>query len=445
MRKIQLATLLAAACVGGAAHGATLLQVYQEALANDPVIASARANLQAGREKEPQAFSQLLPQISASLTSTRTLGDISVPIAGVSGDRNNTTNTYLVSLTQPLFRLANWEAWQQGKLQVAATEAVYAQAQQDLIVRVSQAYFDVLASQDALATVQAQKAAITEQLASAKRNFEVGTATITDTHEAQARYDLAEAQEIAADADLQIRRAALQQIIGHAPAPLAPFKPGLKLELPQPSRVDDWVKSAENQNYSVVGQQLAFEIADREIKRNRAAHAPTLDLVASRGRNLLNGPALTTPTATATTATNSTQLGVQLTVPLYAGGLVNSRVREAVALQDKARSDLENARRTAAQGARQAYLGVTAGLAQVRALEAAEVSSQSALDSNLLGYQVGVRINIDVLNAQQQLYTTRRDLARARYDTVLNAFRLKNAAGVLKEDDVVKINTLLQP
>jgi outer membrane protein len=441
MRKTLIATLLAAcAC---SAQAATLLQVYQEALANDPVIASARANLLAGREREPQGFSQLLPQVGVNLASTRSLGDISVP--GISTDRNSTTNSYLVSLTQPLFRLANWESWQQSKLQVAATEAVYAQAQQDLIVRVSQAYFDVLASQDALLTVQAQKTAIAEQLASAKRNFEVGTATITDSHEAQARYDLAQAQEIAAEADLQIRRAALQQIIGHPPGDLAPFRPGLKLESPQPGAVAEWVKSAEDQNYSVVGQKLALEIAGREIKRNRAGHAPTVDVIASRGRNLINGPSLTTITPTATTATNSTQLGVQMTVPLYSGGLINSRVREAVALQDKARFDLENARRTAAQGARQAYLGVSAGLAQVRALEAAEVSSQSALDANLLGYQVGVRINIDVLNAQQQLYTTRRDLARARYDTVINGFRLKNAAGVLKEEDLGRINTLLQP
>jgi outer membrane protein len=441
MRKSLIATLFAATLAGGGAHAATLLQVYQEALANDAVIASARANLLAGREREPQAFSQLLPQLGVNLSSTRTLADLSVP--GVTTDRNNTTNAYLVSLTQPIFRLANWEAWQQGKLQVASTEAIYAQAQQDLIVRVSQAYFDVLASQDALATVQAQMTAITEQLASAKRNFEVGTATITDSQEAQARYDLAQAQEIAAQADLQIRRAAVQQIIGRPPESLAPFKPGLKLETPQPSGMEDWVKSAESQNFSVVGQQLAVEIAAREIKRNRAGHAPTVDVVASRGRNLINGPTLTIPSAT--TTTNSTQLGVQLNVPLYSGGLINSRVREAVALQDKARSDLENARRTAAQGARQAFLSVSSGLAQVRALEAAEVSSQSALDSNLLGYQVGVRINIDVLNAQQQLYTTRRDLARARYDTVINGFRLKNAAGVLNEEDLARINMLLQP
>jgi outer membrane protein len=443
MRTTLIATLLASAFAAGHAQAADLLQVYREALANDPVIASARYNLEAGREREPQGFSQLLPAVGLSASSVRTNADVT--LGGLASERNSTTSAYTVSLTQPLFRLANWEAWQQSKLQVAATQAVYAQAQQDLMVRVSQAYFDVLAAQDALATVQAQKTAITEQLASAKRNFEVGTATITDTHEAQARYDLAVAQEFAAESDLQIRRAALQQIIGHPPAALAPFKPGLTLNAPQPAGIEQWVGSAEAQNYGVVGQQLAFEIAQREIKRNRAAHAPTLDLIASRGRTAVAGSPTTTAVPISGTNSNVTQVGVQLNLPLFAGFSTDSRVREAIALQEKARFDLENARRTAAQGARQAFVGIASGLAQVRALEAAEVSSQSALESNQLGYQVGVRINIDVLNAQQQLYSTRRDLARARYDTVLNGLRLKNAAGVLKEEDLVQVNSLLQP
>ena len=443
MRKTLTAILLASALAGAGAHAEDLLQVYQAALVNDPVIAAARANLAAGREREPQGFSQLLPTVALGASSTRALADVTS--SGLSSDRNSTTNAFNLSLTQPLFRLANWETWQQSKLQVAATEATYAQAQQDLIIRVSQAYFDVLAAQDALATVQSQKTAITEQLASAKRNFEVGTATITDTHEAQARYDLAVAQEFAAESELQIRRAALQQIIGRPPGALAPFIPGLKLGAPAPANMDAWVDSAQNSNYGVVGQQLAVEIAQREIKRNRAGHYPTVDLVASRARTLVNGSPTTTAAPVSGLSTNATQVGVQLNVPLFSGFAVNSRVREAISLEDRARNELENARRTAAQGARQSFLAVNSGLAQVRALEAAEVSSQSALESNLLGYQVGVRINIDVLNAQQQLFTTRRDLARARYDTVLKGLRLKNAAGVLKEEDLVQVNSLLRP
>jgi len=309
-----------------------------------------------------------------------------------------------------------------------------------LIVRVSQAYFDVLAAQDALASVQAQKAAITEQLAAAKRNFEVGTATITDTHEAQARFDLAIAQELAAQSELEIRRHALQQIIGKPAGELATLKPGVKLSAPTPADINKWVTSAEQQNFGVVSQQLALEVAQREIKKNRAGHYPTLDLVASRSRSNQTGSTLTATGGTS----DSSSVGVQWTIPLFAGFAVTSKVRESIALEDKARSDLENARRTAAQGARQAFLGVNSGLAQVRALEAAEVSSNSALESNRLGYQVGVRINIDVLNAQQQLFTTRQNLAKARYDTLVNSLKLKSAAGTLKEEDLVQVNSLLK-
>ncbi|GAB3539424.1 TolC family outer membrane protein [Noviherbaspirillum agri] len=427
MRKPVLATLIAGAFLSLNAHAINLLQVYQEALANDAQYASARAALTAGQERTTQGRAGLLPVIGA--TGTRSKAEPpNIPTSIMA-------TTYGVSLSQPLFRWGNWEQYQQSKLSVAVSEAQFAQAQQDLIVRVAQAYFDVLASQDALASVQAQKTAITEQLASAKRNFEVGTATITDTHEAQARYDLVVAQEFAAQSDLDIKRTALQQIIGKPTGELAMLRPGVKLSTPEPAVIDQWVQSAEQQNYGVLSQQLALEIAQREISRNRAGHYPTVDLEASRSYS---------DRTTATTANGYTNsVGVRWTVPLFSGFAVTSRVRESIALEDKARADLENTRRVAAQGARQAFLGVNSGLAQVKALEAAEVSSQSALESNRLGYQVGVRINIDVLNAQQQLYSTRRDLAKARYDTIVNSLKLKSAAGTLKEEDLVQVNSLL--
>jgi len=438
MRKPVIATLLAGSFLTLNAHALDLMQVYREALANDAPFASARAQLTAGQERSTQGRAGLLPTIGIGGSYNRS--DLEATSAGLTTNRDFSSRGYTVSLSQPLFRLANWEQYQQGKLSVAVSEAQFAQSQQDLIVRVSQAYFDVLASQDALASVQAQKTAITEQLASAKRNFEVGTATITDTHEAQARYDLAVAQEFAAQNDLEIKRTALQQIIGKPAGALATLRPGVKLSTPEPGIVDTWVQSAEQNNFGVVGQQLALEIAQREIKRNRAGHYPTVDLVASRSHNNQNGSA-TSPTGS---VSDNNAIGVQWSIPLFAGFAVDSRVREAIALEDKARSDLENARRVAAQGARQAFLGVNAGLAQVRALEAAEVSSTSALESNRLGYQVGVRINIDVLNAQQQLFSTRRDLSKARYDTIVNGLRLKAAAGTLKEDDLAQVNALLQ-
>jgi outer membrane protein len=429
MRNHLIAALIASAFLTLPAQAADLLQTYQDALANDAQFASARASLAAGQEKVVQGRAGLLPTVGLSGGYSRT---------NIEDVRNSSSNSYTLALSQPLFRWANWQQYEQGKLSVAASEVQFAQAKQDLIVRAAQAYFDVLAAQDALAFVQAQKVAITEQLASAKRNFEVGTATITDTHEAQARYDLAVAQEFAAQNDLEIKRTALQQIIGKTPETLATLKPGVTLSVPEPVQINAWVDSAEKQNNSVLGAQIALETAQREISRNRAGHYPTLDLVASRSH-------ANQPSSTLADATNSNSIGLQWSIPLFSGFAVDSRVREAIALEDKARNDLETARRNAAQAARQSFLGVNSGLSQVKALEAAEISSQSALDSNKLGYQVGVRINIDVLNAQQQLFSTLRDLAKARYDTILNGLKLKSAAGTLKEEDVQQVNALLKP
>lgn len=438
MRNTLLATLIAGTLLSLDARALDLLQVYQQALANDPVYASARYSLQAGAEQSTQGRAGLLPTIAARGSVGRT--DTDLTRTGVPSTQNSRTNSYALELRQPLLRWANWEQYQQSKLLVAASEAEFAQAEQDLIVRVSQAYFDVLTAQDALASVQAQKVAITEQLASAKRNFEVGTATITDTHEAQARFDLAVAQEFAALSDLDIKRAALDQIIGNPAGELATLRAGVQLAAPQPAQLEPWVSSAETRNYGVIGSQLAREIAKREISKTRADHAPTVDFVASRSHNNQRGGTVTIPTDV---ESDSNAIGIEWNIPLFSGFSVTSRVREAIALEEKARADMETARRNAAQSARQSFFGVNSGLAQVRALEAAEVSSQSALESNQLGYEVGVRINIDVLNAQQQLYVTRRDLAKARYDTLLNSLRLKSAAGTLREEDLAEINSLL--
>ncbi|AMO93823.1 type I secretion outer membrane, TolC family protein [Collimonas fungivorans] len=430
MRNTLMASLIASALLAANAHAVDLVQTYQQALANDPVYTSARYALSASNESSIQGRAALLPVVGFGGNYSR---------AGESW--KTITNNYSLQLTQPLFRPAYWQQYQESKLSVAAGEVKFAQAEQDLMLRVSQAYFDTLTAQDVLATLQAQKSAIAEQLASAKRNFEVGTATITDSNEAQASYDLVIAQEIAASNNLEVARNVLQQIIGKPPAPLATLRAGVQLSAPQPAAIENWVSSAEQQNFGVVGQEIALNSAKYEIKRNRAGHLPTVDLVASRAHSDVSG----SPIPFYNISQMSNSIGVQWTIPLYAGGAVNSGVRQAVALEDKARSDLENARRNAALNARQAYLGVSSGLAQIKAYEAAEISSQSSLDSNRLGYQVGVRINIDVLNAQQQLYSTRRDLAKARYDTLMNSLKLKSAVGALKEEDLQQINALLTP
>ncbi|MGJ9417277.1 TolC family outer membrane protein [Massilia sp. CMS3.1] len=442
MQKPLIAVLLASAFVSLNAHAIDLIQVYQQALANDATFASARASLAAGRERVPQGRAGLLPQVGLSGSYGKSDQDSSQFNPGqgvfVGGGSNQRSNQYTLALSQPLFRWDRWQTYEQSKLAQAIAEAQFAQAQQDLITRVAQAYFDVLSAQDTLESTRAQKSAVTEQLASAKRNFEVGTQTITDTHEAQAAYDLVVAQEFAAVNELENRRTMLQMIVGTDPGTLAPLQTGVTLAPPQPANVDPWVSSAENQNYGVTVAQLTVESAKREISKSRAGHLPTLDLVASSSRTDISGR------SAGSGDSRSNAIGVQWTVPIFSGFGVTSRVRETIALEDRARNELETTRRTAALQARQAFTGVNSGLAQVKALQAAEVSSQSALESNKLGYQVGVRINIDVLNAQRQLYSTRTDLARARYNTILSGLRLKAASGSLREADLLPVNNLLQ-
>ena len=433
--------MASAALLSPAAWGADLLSIYREAIANDAVYSSAKYALDAGREKEPQGFAGLLPNVSATANTTANNANVSFrgPTSFPVGERFFNSNGYTISLTQPLFRWQNWATYQQSKLLVAQSEAQFAQSGQDLIVRTVQAYFDVLAAQDALAVAGAQKTAISEQLAQAKRNFEVGTSTIVDTNEAQSRYDLAVATEISAQNDVETKRTALLQIIGKPPGELAPLRPDVTIPPPQPAQIDSWVDASENNNYLVKAQDAGAEAAKRNVDINRAGHLPTLDLTAQRLRSSATGNTTTNIGSDA----NQTAIGLQLAIPIFSGGMVSSKVREALANYDKARADLENQKRTAAQNARQSYLAVTNGLAQVRAYEAALVSSQSSLDSNKLGYEVGVRINIDVLNAQQQLYQTKQSLSKARYDTIVNGFKLKAAAGGLSDEDVIAANALL--
>lgn len=415
-------------------HALDLMQAWRDALQNDAQVASVRAQLEAVRERVPQARSQLLPAIGASAAMSRVHSD-----TNRAPSRRFTSENYGIQLSYPLLSLPEVEAHEQSKLAVAIGEAQYLQAQQDLIVRVARGYFDVLAAQDDLESIRAQKRAITEQLAAARRNFEVGTATITDQQEAQARYDLSAAQEIAAGNALEVQRAALAQLIGRPVGEAEVLRPGVVLQAPQPSSEQTWVQQALDSSLVVQQQRVNNEIARREIERRRYVRYPTVDVVGSVGRSENSG------VAQLGLRTHSASIGVQLSVPLYTGGGIDASVREAAALHDSSRFDLENVRRQVEQATRQAFLGVNSGLAQVSALEAAERSSQLALDSNLLGYQVGVRINIDVLNAQQQLFSTRRDLARARYDVLVNGLLLKSTAGTLSEDDVAAVNALLVP
>ena len=439
-RLLPLSVALAAA-LASPVRAQSLLDLYESARGYDAPYQSAKAQYDANLYKSNQAKAGLLPVVglAASASNTNINFESSSPTPPTTSSRSFDSQNTSVSLTQPLYRPANLASYEQGKRQLEQAQAQLLTAEQDLIIRVSQANFDVLNAQDTLAFVGAQKTAVAEQLASAKRNFEVGTATITDTREAQARYDLVIAQEIAADNDLRVKKLALDQLVGKtgtAPKPLAVA--GLP-EL-QPTDVNTWVQEGQDSHPGIRQAKLALDVAKLETNKAEAGHKPTLDLTASYNLNSnVGGTAL----AATSSRTNSQVVGVSFNLPLFAGFATQNLVKQNLALEDKARADLENTQRTVAQATRAAFFGVVSGLGQVKALEAAEASSQSALDANKLGYQVGVRINIDVLNSQSQLFQTKRDLSKARYDVLVGGLKLRQANGSLKADDLQGVNALL--
>jgi outer membrane protein len=412
-----------------------MVTLYREALANDSVYAAARFQYQATLEREPQARSALLPNLALTADAFQRRYDSYDPDFGNSfGDARAG-----LSLSVPLYRPQNWEALEQAKLVVVQGESVLEQARQDLLIRLANAYFNVLAARDQVIALEVSKEATLQQLAQAKREFEVGTKTIIDTNEAQARYDQIVAQLQVAVGTLLVRRSELSAIVGREPEVLAGLDENPKLTLPQPNDINSWVKAAEDGNYGVRIARASSEIATREIQRAKDGHKPTVDLVANYNASKFNG----TQTSDNNFRANTGNVGLQFTLPLYSGGLTQSRVREALSLQEKAASDLESARRNAANAARTSLTGVNFGLTQVQALESAERSARTQLESTRLGYQVGVRIQLDVLNATTQLVATQRDLKRARYDFLLSGLNLKAAAGALTEDDLRAVNALL--
>jgi len=434
--RLHSACLLALCLAGGAAQAQSLNQLYEQARGFDATYLSARSLAESAEYKAAQAEALRLP--SASVNGSATLNEINTVTDANVGSR---VGAVALQGRHALFNRSNTASYEQAQRALQVSKADLESAEQDLIVRVAQAYFDVLAAQDALAAAQAFKKAVAEQLASAKRNFEVGTATITDSREAQARYDLATARELVADNDLRTKRTVLDQLVGR-PA-IAPQGLALPVALPPvlPADMDAWVGTADAVHPTIRRARLAQEVARLETDKARAAGLPTVDLVGSLGTNKSAGSA-TVPNSTRGTATQAS-VGVQVNMTLYSGGLVQNRIKETVVLEEKARQDVEAARRGVALGTRSAYLGVQSLQAQVKALEAAEVSSKLALDATELGYKVGVRVNLDVLNAQSQLYDTRRDLAKARYDVIVNGLKLRQASGQLNPQDVRSVDGLL--
>ena len=437
--RLVAATALNLAALGPATvHAQSLDELYTAARGYDATYLSARALADSAPYRAAQADALLRP--SVSLDASANTGRVETGF----GNGSFNTRSGQLSARQPLFNRNSSVTIDQSERELEASALRLEVAEQDLIVRLAQAYFDVLAAQDALATTRTSKVAINEQLASAKRNFEVGTATITDTREAQARYDLARFTQIQAENDLTTKRILLDQTVGVAN--VAPKQLALPIALPPlaPANIDDWVTRADAEHPLVRKARIALEIAKLDTTKARAGNLPTVTLNGSYGRGHSRNDLQTQSAAFAysTPSTGST-VSVNLSVPLFAGFQIQNRIKETLVLEDKSINDLEFARRSVAQATRQLYYGVGSFAAQVSALEAAESSSKLALEATQLGFKVGVRVNIDVLNAQAQLYTTQAQLAKARYDTIMAGLRLRQASGRLTPDDVASVNGLL--
>jgi outer membrane protein len=432
---LAVAALAALAVLAAPAQAQSLRELFDAARGYDAGYLGAQAQAEALRHRAEQAEALLRPSLGLVTGAALTLTD--TPAAG---GRDLRALNVAVNGNQPLINRASTLAVDKARKSVEVTSADLAVAEQDLMVRVAQAYFDVLGAQDTLGTAEANKQAIAEQLASAKRNFEVGNATITDTREAQARYDLATAQSLIAANDLQTKRITLDQLIGRTgvePLPLA--QPVVLPQLPADD-VEAWVGKTTDAP-QVRRAQIGYEIARLETRRTDAGNAFTVDLDGTVGSAHNSGRAAVS--AGGTGLAHNARVGVTLRLPLINGGLVDNQVKEAISLEEKARLDLDSARRAVAQATRQVYFGVQSGQAQVRALEAAESSSKLALEATQTGYRVGVRVNLDVLNAQTQVFSTQRDLAKSRYDVVVNGLKLRQAAGVLNTGDLDAVTGLL--
>jgi outer membrane protein len=439
---LQPLAFAAGLLLAGAAQAQSLQELYDAARGYDATYLATRANAEAAAARAAQAEALIRPTLGLSATGTQARSE---PPSGSGGvGVNSRTLTAGLQGRYSVYNAANLPTIDKARRALTIAEADLESAEQDLIVRLATAYFDVLAAKDALTTSQANKAAISEQLASAKRNFEVGTATITDTREAQARYDLAVAQELAADNDLRVKRVTLDQFVGRVGVePKGLAQPVALPALPS-TVVDTWVATADEQHPAVRKARLGLEIAQLDTQIARAGNKPTLDASATVGaqnlHNSLNGPAAI---ASGVGTSKTASVGLTLSYPLYTGGLTQNRIRETLVLEDRARNDLDFARRSVAEATRRAFFGVQSLRAQVSAYEAAEASTKLALEATQLGYKVGVRVNLDVLNAQTQLFTTQRDLAKARYDVVVNSLRLRQASGQLRPEDLSAVNSLL--
>jgi len=417
-----------------------LLEIYQLAEKNDPQFKAAQAAHMAALEAKPQSRALLLPDLSLSARAVRDREDIQSSSSTIFTTETtySTTKGYSLSLTQPLFNAEYFIQLRQADAAIGQADAELAAARQDLIIRVSERYFDELAALDNLEFARSEKSAVERQLEQTKQRFDVGLIAITDVHEAQAAYDLAVAQEIDAENQVSSSREALSELTGQKHETLGNLTDKMQLIPPDPANIDNWSDTALDQNFALIAAEFVVKAAQDEIKLQRSGHLPTLDITASHGFTDISGGSF------GARETEDSTIGIQLNVPLYTGGLTNSRVREAVQQLEQARENLEQQRRATLRQSRDAYLSTSAAINRVKAFQQAVVSAQSALDATEAGLEVGTRTTVDVLNSRRNLFGAQQNHARSRYDYILNTLRLKQAAGILSKVDLEQINNWIK-
>ncbi len=417
-----------------------LLSVYQQAEQNDPQFRAAAADYQANQEARDQGLAPLLPQVNLSGSMSENTTDIKTFVSDPSreGSTDYESTSYSLTLSQAIYHHDYFVQLRQANAQVARAEANFRNAKLDLIVRVAQRYFDYLAAIDNLSFARAEQKAIEQQLNQTRQRFNVGLIAITDVHEAQARYDQSVAQTISAENQLAIARENLREITGQLHEQITKLGEDSPLVRPDPENIQHWVDTALERSLSLIAAEKARLIAEEEVKRVRAGHYPTLDLVADHTYSDVKGGLF------GARETEDTAISLQLNVPIYSGGLVSSQTREAAARYIQSKELYEQQRRAIERQIRSAYLSVIANISQVKAFAQALESSRIALEATEAGFEVGTRTAVDVLNSQRELYRARRDYAQSRYNYILETFRLKQATGILSEQDLKKVNTWLQ-
>jgi len=421
--------------ISSTALAENLLDTYRLAKQNDPQLAAAEATYYAALEAKPLSRAGILPTLNLSANASRSVDDTTYVVPGFDSKIGYNNYGYRLELRQPIYRRDNFLQLDEADSRIVQAETEYQAAEQGLILRLARAYFEVLAAQDNLHFARAEKEAIGRQLEQTRQRFEVGLTAITDVNEAQARYDLINAQEIEAQFRLDDRREALREITGQYPQQPATLRKQTPLPEPEPADPDAWNKTALEHNLTLLARRYATEIAAIQVKRSRSGHHPTLDLAmthrTSKGGSFVD-------------QSISNTIGLQFNLPLYTGGATSAAVRQAIHQHKAAQQLLEQQRRATEASTRTAYRGVTASIVRVQALKQAVISNQSALDATEAGYEVGTRTSVDVLNARRELFRAQRDYAQSRYDYIIVSLKLKEAAGLLTYDDLVQINQWLE-